>query len=181
MAITASDIQFRTAITSGSAGDSATQPDPNLSLGKYVSQSQITAATLHALFDKVTGDENAASEAEYRCVFILNNHATLTWEAVKVWLSAEVSGGAAAAIAIDNIAASAKGSASAQAAQIANEDTAPTGVGSFSSPTTKAGGLSLGDLAPGQARAIWVRRTTANTSAVDSDGVTIRAEGDTGA
>lgn len=41
----------------------------------------------------VTGDENAASDVEYRCIFVHNNHATLTLQGVVVWLSAEVAGG----------------------------------------------------------------------------------------
>lgn len=180
MAITASDIKWRLATTAGSAGNSQAQADPNASLGKYVSTTDVVTATLHNLFDVITGDENAASDVEYRCLFVLNDHATLTWENVVVWLSAEVSGGAVAAIGVDTTAASAKGASSAQALTIANESTAPAGV-SFSAPTTKGAGVSIGSLAPGQVRAIWVRRTAANTVAVDNDGVTLRREGDTAA
>lgn len=183
MPIASSDLQVRLSTKSGAAGDSTTST-PNASLGKYVSTTTLTDNTVQNLFDNVTGDENAASDVEYRCIFVLNNHATLTWQAVKVWIFSEVSGGASAALALDNIAASAKGSASAQAAEIADEGTAPTGVGSFFAGTaidTKAEGLSVGDLAPGQVRAIWVRRTAANSGALNSDGLTIRAEGDTAA
>lgn len=179
MAITASDILFKLSTTAGSAGNSQAGT-PAGSLGKYISTTQITDASLNNLFDDVSGDENAASDVEYRCYFVHNNHGSLTWLAPKVWISSEVGGGAAAAIGIDPAAASAIGSASAQAAQIADESSAPGGV-SFSAPTTKGTGLSLADLPPGQCRAIWVRRTAANTGAVDNDGVTIRVEGDTAA
>lgn len=181
MAISISDILYKLSIKTGSAGNSAAQPDPNASLGKYISTTQLSGTALNNLFDDVSGDENAASESEYRCIFIHNAHASLTLQSPKVWLQSEVSGGAAIAIATDDIAASAIGSASAQAAQVTNEDTAPTGVGAFSSPTTKGTGLSLGDLAPGTCRAVWLRRTTANTAALNNDGVTLRIEGDTGA
>lgn len=181
MAITASDIIFRLSVKTGSAGDS-TAGTPAGSLGKYVSTTALSGTPLNNLFDNISGDENAASDVEYRCIFVLNNHATLTWESVVMWLSAEVAGGAAIAIAADDIAPSAKGSASAQADEIADESTAPgSGVGSFSSPTTKAGGISLGNIAAGQVKGIWVRRTAANTAAVDNDGATIRCEGDTAA
>lgn len=181
MPITTGDIEFRLSIKTGSAGDSLPQADPNQSLGKYVSQTQIVDATLHNLFDVITGDENAASDVEYRCFFVLNNHATLTWQNVVAWLSAEVAGGANAAIALDDLAPSAKGASPAQAAEIVDESTAPTGVGAFSSPTSKGAGLSIGDIGPEQVKAIWVRRTATNSAALDNDGVTIRCEGDTAA
>lgn len=179
MAITSSDILLKLAITSGSAGDSATQPDPNASLGKYVSQTAMSAA-LHGLFDKITGAENAASDIEYRCVFVHNNHATLTAEAVTVYLSSEVGGGAVVAIGVDGTAASAKGAAGAQAVTIANENIAPAAV-SFSAPTTDGTGIALGDIPAGSVRAFWVRRSAANTGAVDADGVTFGIAFDTAA
>jgi len=180
MAIVAADILYKFSVAA--AAGNTTAGTAAGSLGDQISTTQITDATLHNLFDVVTGDENAASEAEYRCFFVHNAHATLTWENVVVWLSAEVAGGAVAAIAIDDIAASAIGAAVAQADSIADENTAPgAGVGAFSSPTTKAAGLSIGNLAPGNCRAIWVRRTAANTAALNNDGVTIRCEGDTAA
>lgn len=181
MPITASDLHVRLSIKTGSAGDAAAQPDPNQSLGKYMSTTDMVDATPNNLFDNVSGDENAAGAVDYRCVFAYNNHATLTLYGAKVWLVSQVTGGADAAIAVDNIAASAHNSAAAQAAQIANETTAPTGVGAFSAPTSKATGLDLGDLGPQQCRAVWVRRTAGNTAALDNDGFTMRFEGDTAA
>jgi hypothetical protein len=180
MAITASDILLKFSVKTGSAGNSTAGTAAG-SLGKYISTTQLTDNSLNNLFDDVTGDENAASESEYRCIFVHNAHASLTWQNVVVWLSAEVSGGASITIAIDNVAASAIGSASAQADQVTNEDTAPSSVGAFSGPTSKGTGLSLGSLAAGQCRAVWVKRTTANTAALDADGVTIRCEGDSAA
>lgn len=179
MAIAPSDIILRLSTTAGAAGDSTAGTTAG-SLGKYVSTTEVGTGA-NALFDDVSGTENAASESEYRCIFVLNNHATLTFINATIYLSAEVGGGAAIALATDNIAISAKGSAAAQAAQIASEDTVPTGVSAFSSPTTDATGLSLGSLAPGQVKAVWVRRTTANTVALDGDGVTLTVAGDTGA
>lgn len=180
MAITATDIVFRLSTTAGSAGDSTAQANPNNSLGKYVSTT-VWAAGANGLFDNISGDENAASTVDYRCIFILNNHGSLTLENAKVWVSAEVAGGASVAIATDNIAPSAKGSASAQAAQIASETTAPSGVSAFSTPTTSGTGLALGNIGPGQVKAVWVRRTAANSAAINSDGFTLAVNGDTAA
>lgn len=182
MAIAASDIKFKLSLKTGVAGNASAQPDVNESLGKYISTTELTDNTLNNLFDDITGDENAASDVEYRCIFVHNAHATLTWENVVAWLSAEVAGGAAITIAIDDLPDSAIGDSNAQADLIANESTAPgAGVGAFSGPTSKVTGLALGDIAPGYCRAIWIKRTAANTVAVNNDGVTIKCEGDTGA
>ena len=179
MAIIATDILLRLATTAGSAGNSLTQADPNASLGKYISTTDLTTA-LHGLFDIVSGAENAASDIEYRCVFVLNNHATLTLENAVVYLSAEVAGGCVAAIAVDSTAISAKGAAGVQALTIANESTAPAAI-SFSAPTTAGTGLALGSIPAGSVKAFWVRRTAANTVAVDADGATFGISGDTAA
>ena len=176
MAIVAGDILFKFSVSA--AAGNTTAGTASTSLGDQISTTQITDATLNNLFDDVNGDENAASDIEYRCIFVHNAHASLTWQSVVVWLSAEVSGGANAAIAVDGIAASPIGQATAQADEVADESTAPSGE-SFSSPVTKGTGLSVGDIAAGYCRAIWVRRSAANSVALNNDGVTIRCEGDT--
>lgn len=178
MAITASDILFKFSVKTGSAGNS-TAGSASGSLGKYISTTQITDNTLNNLFDDISGSENAASTVDYRCIFIHNNHGSLTYQNAVVYLSAEVSGGASIAVAVDSVAASAVGNASAQALEVTNETTAPAGPLSFSSPTTAGTGLSLGNIAAGSCKAIWIRRTAANSSAKDNDGVTIAVSGDT--
>lgn len=179
MAISSSDIKFKLSVKTGSAGNSGTST-PAGSLGKYISTTELSGTALNNLFDDISGDENAASDVEYRCIFIHNSHGSLTLQSPVVWLSAETAGGASIAIAVDGVAASAIGSSSAQADEVTNESTAPSGE-SFSAPTTKGAGLSLGDIAAGNCKAIWVRRTAANTAALDNDGVTIAVEGDTAA
>lgn len=179
MAIVDTDILVKLSVTTGSAGNSVAQGNPNLSLGKYISTSQWVGGTLHDLFDVITGDENAASVVDYRCVFIHNNHATISWLIPVIWISAEVSGGASVAIGVDPAGVTAIGASSAQAALIATELIAPSGV-SFSSPTTKATGISLGASIPaGSCVAVWIRRTAANTAAIDADGATFSYAGDT--
>lgn len=179
MAIASSDLLFKFSVTTGSAGDSTAGTAAG-ALGKYVSTTQLTDATLHNLFDVITGDENAASTVDYRGIFIHNNHATLTLTGPVVWLQSETAGGANIAISVDTTAASAKNSASAQMKTIANETTAPASQ-TFTSPTNKAGGIALGDIPAGQVKGIWVRRSATNSAALDLDGVIIRVEGDTAA
>lgn len=177
MPILPSELEWRLSVASGPGG-SAAQPDPNLSLGGFASSTQLASATLHNLFDRITGEENVASDAEYRCLLLHNADTALTLTAPRVWVSGQTTGGASGAIGVDPTAASPLASASAQALSVAGEDTAPAGV-VFSAPTTKASGLSLGNLGPGQVKAIWVRRTAANTPALAGDGVTVNVEGDT--
>lgn len=179
MPIASTDILFKLSVTTG-PGNSTAQANPNLSLGEFISTTQVTDATLHNLFDLITGDENAASDVEYRCIFVHNAHATLTLENAVVWLSAEVAGGANAAISVDTTAASAVGSATAQAKEVVDEQTAPA-TQTFTAPTTKATGLVIGNLTAGQVRGIWIRRSATNSAALNSDGVTLRVEGDTAA
>jgi len=178
MSIVTGDILFKLSIKTGSAGNSLPQADPNASLGKYISTTQITDANLNNLFDDVSGDENLADDVEYRCFFIHNAHASLSLLTPVVWISTETALGANCAVAIDDIAASPIGQSGAQADEVANESTAPTGE-SFTSPTTKATGLSLGTLAAGYCRAVWVRRTANHSAALNNDSVSIRVEGDT--
>ena len=177
MPIVSSDIKLRYAVKTGSAGDTVSGNAAG-SLGKYVSTTEIVGG-MGALFDNISGAENAASTVDYRCFFVLNNHATLTLENAVVFVQSEVSGGANIALATDNIAVSAKGASSAQAAEVANETTAPSGVSAFSTPTTSGTGLSLGSIGPGQVKAVWVRRTATNSSALNNDGVTVAINGDT--
>jgi hypothetical protein len=179
MAIVAGDILWKYSVAA--AAGNTTAGTAAGSLGDQISTTQVPAATLHALFDAISGAENAALDVEYRCIFVHNAHGSLALQNAVVWLQAETALGSDIAIAIDNAAASAIGSGSAQADVVANEGTAPSAVGAFSSPTTKGAGLSLGTLNAGQCRAIWVRRTALGGAAVTPDGVTLRVEGDTAA
>lgn len=172
MPIVSGDIQFR---LSGGGANS----NPNASLGGVMSSTAWAGGALHDLFDLITGDENAASDVEYRCVYVRNGHATLTWEAVKAWLTAAVAGGANLEIGLDPAGAG-NGSTTGVAAVAADENTAPAGV-TFSAPSTKATGLSIGNLTAGQAAAIWFRRSATNSAPLDDDGATLNVEGDTAA
>lgn len=173
MAIVASDIQKRFSVAAA-AGDTTAGTAAG-SLGDQVSTTQITDATLNNLFDDVTGAESSAGDIEYRGIFILNNHATLTLQNATISVLSETAGGSSIDIALDNIAVSAKGAASAQMGTIADENTAPGAAGAFGK-----GPLTIGDLAPGQVKGVWVRRTVpAATGALNPDGAILRVTGDT--
>lgn len=179
MPITSGDLSYHYSTKVASQGYTLGQSDPNESLGGHISRSGVKQSpTLHNLFDVVTGDENAASDVEYRCMFFLNKHASLALQNAVVWIANQVSGGATMAIGLDPSGVAYSGRFEAQAVTVANESSAPAGV-SFSSPSTKGTGLSIGNITAGYCQGIWVRRTANNTAALNNDGGTIRVEGDT--
>lgn len=177
-AITSGEVLFKYSTTAGSAGNSNTSTASGC-LGKYISTTAWAGGSANDLFDDISGAENAASTVDYRGIFIHNSNASNNYQNPAAYISSEVAGGASIAIGVDTTAASAIGSASAQAVTIANETTAPAGA-SFSSPTTFGTGVALSTINVGYCRCLWVRRTAANTSALSNDGVTLAVQGDTG-
>lgn len=178
MPIVNTDLLLKLSTTAGTAGNQNAQADVNASLGKYISTTGLVNADVNNLFDNISASENVASDVEYRCFFVHNAHATLTWSLSKLWILSEVSGGAVMALGLDPAGITNLGSASAQAATIANESTAPSGV-TFTTPTTEAGALSIGNVGPGQVQAVWVRRTAQNNTAISGDGGSIKLRGET--
>lgn len=179
MAIAAADIEFHLTINTAN-NNSTAQGNVNDSIGGYMATTQLTDATIDNLFDDVSGDDNVGSVVDYRCEVIYNHHATLAWLTPKVWINSETAGGASVAIGLDPAGIKANNSAVAIAARPANETTAPAGV-TFTAPTTKGAGLAVADVAAGSIFAYWIRRTAANTAALDTDGAVIKAEGDSAA
>jgi len=167
MPIVASDIKK---YLSGGAANS----DPNAALGGAISSVEIVDNTLHNLFDKTTGAEAAAGDIEYRAFFIKNTHATITYEDVVVYISSNTpSADTVVAIAIAD---EAVGTSTIET--IANENTAPSGP-AFSSPANAASGISIGNMAPGEMKGIWIRWTVTAGAAAVADQATIETSGNT--
>jgi len=160
--IIASDIQYR---LSGGASNS----DPLLSIGGIKS----STASGAGIFDDVSSAEALAGDTEYRCIYIHNAHATLTYTAARIWVQTNTpSADTTVALALGNAAVNATETA------VANENTAPSGP-TFSAPTDYAGGIAIGDIPAGQHRAVWERRTVTAGAAVYADSFTLRVQGDT--
>lgn len=153
MSIQPTDIKKRYSVAAA-AGNTTAGTAPT-SLGDQVSTTDIPNNSLGNIFGDITGDESAAGVVKYRCIFIGNEHATLTLQAADVSVVNQVANGASIAVAVDNIAASPKGSASAQATTIPNETTVPVAVGAFGT-----GPVVIGDIPAGSVRAVWIRQTT---------------------
>lgn len=162
MAIISTDIVYR---LSGGAANS----DQSASLGGAKSSSSASAS----IYDDVSSAEASSGDTEYRCVYIHNNHGTLTYLGSKVWIQTNTPSA-------DTDVAIGLGTSAVNGTEqtVADENTAPSGV-TFSAPTSFAGGLSIGDIPAGQHKAVWIRRTVNAGAAVASDSFTLRVQGDT--
>ena len=162
MPIIGTDIKYR---FSGGAANS----NPLLSLGGAKSSVDATGS----LFDNVDSAEALAGDIEYRCYYVHNGHATLTMLNAKAWIKTNTPSA-------DTVLAMGLGTSALNGTEqtVANENTAPTGV-SFSAAADEANSIALGDIPPGQSRAVWVRRTVTASAVAASDGATLTAKCDT--
>lgn len=169
MPIVSTDIDFH---LSGGAANA----DPNASLGGVISSNQIVDASLHNLFDQVSGAEASAGDTEYRCLYVKNAHGTLTLQNAKVYVQTE-SGSADS----DELIGLGTSAVNGTEQTVADESTAPAGV-TFAQANGSANALTIGDIPAGQHKAIWVRRDiSAAAAAANSDTSVIRVEGETAA
>jgi hypothetical protein len=120
--------------------------------------------TLNSEFDDISGDEAFAGDTEYRCFAFQNGHPTLTAVGGKLYvLQDSTSANTAMSIGLD------PSGKNGTATTIATEGDAPAGV-TFTAPTSKATGLSIPDLLPGDWINVWVKRVvTAGMAAIDDD------------
>lgn len=135
----------------------------------------ITSGAANNLWDDVSGAESSAGDTEYRGFYVKNNHGSLTWQSVVVWIDSLTS----SADTEFDIALAAE-AVNVTMATIANESTAPATV-TFSRPTTKGAGLSIGNIPFSQFKGIWIKRTVNASAAAAADTGSIRCEGDTAA
>jgi hypothetical protein len=146
---------------------------PSASLGGARSSTEVSSTALFNLFDRTSSAEALAGDTEYRCYYIRNESATDTWLDVKVYIQSNTPSA-------DTTYEVGIGTAGKNATEqtIADEETAPTGV-TFSAAANEGAALDVGDLAPNDYIAIWLKRiVSATASAVTTDPVTLRFFGD---
>ena len=180
MALIETDIVYRLTETTGPAGDTNAQADPDASIGGYASTTELdisTGNTLNNLFRDVTDGERTAGIILYRSIFVANENATDTWTLPVGWLKSEVAGGGTIAMGVDPEGVVPTDYAYQQGAICADEETAPAGV-TFSSPTTKATGIEVGENVPaGSGYMVHYRLTVpSGAPAINFDGCTPRWE-----
>lgn len=168
MPIISTDIVYR---LSGGASNT----DVNASLGGAKSSTSVGTG-LHNLFDVVGSAEAATGDTEYRCVYVHNNHGTLTMQSAKIWISSNTPS-------TDTTVEIALGSSAVNGTEtsVANENTAPSGP-TFSAPASEGAALSIGDIPAGQHKAVWIKRIiNTGAAAYNSDGCTLTTKCDTAA
>lgn len=162
MPIVSGDIIYR---LSGGAGNS----DPNASLGGIKSSTAMGSN----LLDDVSSVESAAGDVEYRAFYVHNAHATLTMENAVCWIQANTPSA-------DDTLDIGLGTSAVNGTEqtVANESTAPSGV-TFTAAANEGAAIALGNIPPGEHRAVWVRRTINAAAAASSDTATLRVKCDT--
>lgn len=166
----ASDIQKR---LSGGASNN----DPNLSLGGKMSSTSIVNNALQNLFDNVSSAERASGVTDYRCFYLMNAHSTESLEDAVIFISAQTpSEDTDIEIGLDP-AGVGDGDTTGVATDIPDETYPPDGV-AFSAPANAGTGLSIGTMGPGDAVAVWVKRTVEpGAAAASNDPFTLRVIG----
>jgi hypothetical protein len=159
-----SQFQLLYSVTTALAGNTDPQPDPDSSLGKFISTTIWIGGVENDLFDIGLISPDLPSK-DYRCIFIKNTLSDTMYDVV-AHINSQTSGGADIEIGADPTAETSIGSSSSQAVTIVSETTAPLGV-TFSPALTRASGISLGTIPPFHCKAFWFRRTV--NTALDND------------
>jgi hypothetical protein len=154
----------------------ASNSDPNASLGGAKSSTAVTDNTTHNLWDVVSSTESSSGDTEYRCIYLHNNHGSLTLQNAKVWISTNT-GSSDTSVEIGAGSSAINGTEQT----VANENTAPTSV-TFSTAANEGAAVSLGNIPNGQHKAIWIKRiVSAAAAAANDDSYVLSYAGDTAA
>ena len=119
----------------------------------------ITVASIqNALWDNINRTQAYLGSVEYRCVYVVNTHASQSFYDGKIYIGLAPTGADDLAIALD-LAGIGDGVLTGVADQVAAEHEAPSPALSFLSPASLGAALVIGQLDPGKARAVWQKRT----------------------
>lgn len=145
-------------------------------LGGAITATEITDNAVANLFDNVSGAEAAAGDTEYRAFYIKNTHATLTWQAVKFWISSNTtSADDTLTVGLDLVGVIATGAGDS----VADESTAPDPSVTFAAAANEGAALTIGDVAAGSYILIWVKRVVgAAAAAIAANAATLNWTGD---
>ena len=186
MPIAAADVVWNYTVNTGPGLSTAANANRADSIGGFASSTAWAGGTIHDLFDLISGTENTNLNAEYRCIFVRNAHATLTMENVRVYLT-DVAGGADASVGLDPTGVVSSTLATAQAKRLADEDDSTAVLGAAPAVTFSdtavdyATGLAVANIPAGSGIAVWFRRTAGNSAAINNDGATFGVGFDTAA
>jgi hypothetical protein len=161
MAILPGDILYYLSAPAASSGFTSPGSVGN-SLGKFMSTSQVNSGSLDDIFPDITPSQNAGLQVDYQCVFIWNNTQTgliatqpYAWIPTQLYTPNLVN----MAIGVDPTPAAPFNAAFAQALTITSSFAAPANVTFVPPSALYTSGVSLPDLPPTYAQAIWLQRT----------------------
>lgn len=118
----------------------------------------ITVSALsNELFDDIAKAESYDGDTEYRCFYVCNGHDADPFIGAKIYIGSDASGADALSIGLD-LAGTGNGSTTGVADTIADENTAPDPVVTFSAPSAIGSALNIRQLDAGEARAVWIKR-----------------------
>jgi len=169
MAIVATDIKM---YLSGGSSNST----PGASLGGAASTTTQTGSSINDLWDDISAAETLAGDTEYRCIYVKNTHGSLTLTGSIIWIETQTPS-------TDTSVEISLGTSSINGTEqtVANESTAPTGT-TFTALTGSGNALTIGDLAAGATKAIWIKRiVTSAGSAYNADSYVLKVRGETAA
>jgi len=145
-----------------------------------MSNYEVPGGILNNVWPNVPGLESRDGSTRYRCLYVLNAHATITLSNAIIWISLptlsphdEVDIG---------LGTTAAGTGSET---FYSTDLHPTGNPqnhgvAFSHPTSYETGLALGTIAPGHRKAFWVRKILqSGAAAYDTNQYGVRVRGET--
>lgn len=145
---------------------------PAASLGGAIATGQVANDTDQNVFSDVTSDEASSGATYYCCLYVANANTGRTLQSAVIWIDVIPAQGT---IAVGLDSAAVGGTAASTAA---TPTTAPSPTIIFSSPTTKGTGLLIGNIGPGQAKAVWVERVIPPGVAQGTDAFSLRVEGE---
>lgn len=146
--------------------------EPFKSLGGAKSATEIVDAIVNNLWANVTPTQSKTGYTSYRCVYIHNEHPTLTLSAAKIWFESFTPSTS------DEVTMGLGTSSIGRTEQtVSSEDKAPVGV-TFSSPSSSGTALALGSITALCHKAVWIKRVvTSNATVFMSNSYTIRVDG----
>lgn len=174
MPVQSNDIKFHLSTQKGKRGSSS-EAETLDAPGGWISKSLVPVR----LFGDISGLENEKGYEDCRCVFVANHSQSSRLVGAKVWIERTHPDkpGAEVALAVDNLPAS-EFTARTQQALVTKDVYSPPTL-PYRIATAMESAVLIGDLPPGFARAVWVRRRARNLPAADDDGFILHVQGDT--
>ena len=110
------------------------------------------------LWDDIPAFISHAGAVQYRCTYLCNTHPSQSFADIRLWIGQPPSGDDHLSLALDQ-AGGGDGLITGVAGLIDTPTTPPESALDFTEPTDITSALVLGALGPGQAHAVWQRRT----------------------